>query len=530
MDGEEGHHGAGQDQAARDQQRLVQPGAERVVCGIDDLLRDLCDRGVLGVFGAARGTPARCAARLDRMLHQALEVGRDPDRLQTGGQVAGQLGVDDGAEDGHAEHGAHLAAGVGCRRCHARTLGFDHRQRDGRNRYQQHADADAGDGQDPTQCRETDRRVQHRVRDQDAPAREEAADRHGPAGTDASHQRARERRDDDQSGRHRQEVDRGLIRRCVGDHLQIQRGEEEDGERPEVRGERDEVRPGERRPAEQREIEHRRLDPMLGHHERDTGNAAQDEERNDPIRGVAGLLALDHGKGQTGQEGGPEEEPEHVDTPALAVRTLGHGDRRHHERDHAEAEVEPEDGSPAGESHQRTADHRPEGESEPRDRGPDPKRIGPRLPVRVHVADDRKGPGLAGRGADAHDDSRRDQPVDVARECSDDRSDAEDGDAGEHDPLAAEQIAQHPRRQHEAGKGQGVAVDDPLQRGDARVQVALHVGQSDADDGVVEEGEEQDGAQGGQRDDLGGRAETARLDVEALGRSVGAVARPGGST
>ena len=141
--------------------------------------------------------------------------------------------------------------------------------------------------------------------------------------------------------------------------------------------------------------------------------------------------------------------------------------------------------------------------------------------VRVHVTDDRKRPRLAGRGPDAHDHPRCNQPVDVARECSNDRSEAEDCDAGEHDPLAAEEIAQHPRCQHERCEGQGVAVDDPLQRGDPRVQVALYVGQPDADDGVVEEGEEQDRTERRTRDHLRHRAETARLDVEALGRSVG---------
>ena len=84
--------------------------------------------------------------------------------------------------------------------------------------------------------------------------------------------------------------------------------------------------------------------------------------------------------------------------------------------------------------------------------------------------------------------------------------------------LAAQDVAQRPRRQHEAGEGQGVAVDHPLQGRDAGVQIALDVGQTHADDRVVKKGEEQDGAQGRQCDRLCRRAQPPLLDVEPGGR------------
>ena len=77
-----------------------------------------------------------------------------------------------------------------------------------------------------------------------------------------------------------------------------------------------------------------------------------------------------------------------------------------------------------------------------------------------------------------------------------------------------------PADQHEAGEGQRVAVDHPLQRGDAGVEIALDVGQADADDRVVEEGEKEDPAQGGERQGLGGRTEPALLDVESGRRAL----------
>ena len=96
-----------------------------------------------------------------------------------------------------------------------------------------------------------------------------------------------------------------------------------------------------------------------------------------------------------------------------------------------------------------------------------------------------------------------------------DRTGAEDGDAGQHDLLAAEDVAQRPPGQHEGGEGQGVAVDDPLQRRDAGMQAALDVGQPDAHHGVVQEGQEQDQAERGQGRRLGPGPETALLDLQA---------------
>ncbi len=170
------------------------------------------------------------------------------------------------------------------------------------------------------------------------------------------------------------------------------------------------------------------------------------------------------------------------------------------------------------------ADDRPQGQREARDRGPHAERVGPSLTVRVHVPDDGQGAGLAGRGADPHDDAAGDEPVDVPRQRRHDGATAEDGHADEHDALAAEDVPEHAGHQHETGEGQGIAVDHPLQGRDAGVEIALDIGQADADDRVVQEGEKQDTAQRGQRERLGGRSEPALLDVEAGWSALGAEA------
>ena len=54
------------------------------------------------------------------------------------------------------------------------------------------------------------------------------------------------------------------------------------------------------------------------------------------------------------------------------------------------------------------------------------------------------------------------------------------------------------------------------------MEIALDVGQADADHRVVQEGEKQHPAQGGQREGLGGGTEPALLDVETGRSSLGA--------
>ena len=75
-----------------------------------------------------------------------------------------------------------------------------------------------------------------------------------------------------------------------------------------------------------------------------------------------------------------------------------------------------------------------------------PERVGPGLPIGVDVPDDGQGAGLAGRGADSHDDAAGDEPIDVARQRRHDGATAEDGHPDEHDALAAEDVAEHAGR------------------------------------------------------------------------------------
>ena len=60
----------------------------------------------------------------------------------------------------------------------------------------------------------------------------------------------------------------------------------------------------------------------------------------------------------------------------------------------------------------------------------------------------------------------------------------------EHHLLATEKVADGAETEHQAGERQGIAVHHPLQLADRGVQLALHVGEDNGDDGVVEKGQE----------------------------------------
>src|SRR6266536_1220734 len=80
-------------------------------------------------------------------------------------------------------------------------------------------------------------------------------------------------------------------------------------------------------------------------------------------------------------------------------------------------------------------------------------------------------------------------------------------------PQASEQVGQLAAGQHQHRKGEEVAVDDPLERGDADVEVALDRRQRDVHDRVVEHDHEQPEGDGDERPPL------AMLVVEEAGEN-----------
>ena len=87
----------------------------------------------------------------------------------------------------------------------------------------------------------------------------------------------------------------------------------------------------------------------------------------------------------------------------------------------------------------------------------------------------------------------------VVGEAAEQRGDGEDAEADHEHPPPPEQVGERAGRQQQRGERQRVGVDDPLQVGEAGVQVALDVGQRDVHDRDVEQQHEGRHADGDQR-------------------------------
>ncbi len=114
------------------------------------------------------------------------------------------------------------------------------------------------------------------------------------------------------------------------------------------------------------------------------------------------------------------------------------------------------------------------------------------------MADHRKGARF-GRGcADPHDHPPGDEDVSGRGHRGNDRAGTEDSHSEQDHFLAPEKVTDRAEAQHEAGEGEGIAIHHPLQLAHGGVQVALHMGQHDGHNRVVEEGQEEDEEKDGQ--------------------------------
>ncbi len=84
----------------------------------------------------------------------------------------------------------------------------------------------------------------------------------------------------------------------------------------------------------------------------------------------------------------------------------------------------------------------------------------------------------------------RDQPGLVLGQPAEEAGHREQGQADEEDLAPPVQVRGAATEKQEAGEGQRVGVDDPLQPRSAEVQVTLDRGQGDVDDGSVEDDHE----------------------------------------
>jgi hypothetical protein len=201
---------------------------------------------------------------------------------------------------------------------------------------------------------------------------------------------------------------------------------------------------------------------------------------------------------QTGQRQRPRHLPGDVDPAGGGVGALRHRAGDHDHRGQAEGQVELEHRPPPPEGGEQPAEHRTYGQRQSRHGSPDAEGLGALVVVPVGLAQERQGARLGGGGTRSLHDPGRDEDRHVGGQRGEGGAGAEHGQAGQQQPPAAEPVAERAAGEQQAGEGEDVAGDHPLQGTDPGMQRGLDVGQRHADHRVVEHGEEQRHAQGHQ--------------------------------
>ena len=98
--------------------------------------------------------------------------------------------------------------------------------------------------------------------------------------------------------------------------------------------------------------------------------------------------------------------------------------------------------------------------------------------------------GRGQRGAGALEDAGHEQDLLVRGEAAEERGRAEEDDAEDEHPAAAEQVTEPAAEHEQTAEGQGVCRDDPLASRVGEAEVGLDVGQGDVNDRAVEDDHE----------------------------------------
>ena len=151
-------------------------------------------------------------------------------------------------------------------------------------------------------------------------------------------------------------------------------------------------------------------------------------------------------------------------------------------------DVEPEDPRPVDRD-ERAAEYRPDDEPDRGDHRVRPHREAELL-LRERVGDERGRVREQERAADALQDAPEDELRPAAGEAGAERRRREDEKAEHVRVLAAEQVGEPSRRQHEDGRDDHVDEDDPDELQQRRVQAALEVRERDDERARVDGGEQ----------------------------------------
>ena len=168
------------------------------------------------------------------------------------------------------------------------------------------------------------------------------------------------------------------------------------------------------------------------------------------------------------------------------------------DRGDADGHIDEEDQAPAEAARQRATDERPDRNRSADGRSPRGDRLSALTPLEV-LTDEGEPGGEHRRSADALQGPRPDEHRDRSGDAAEQRRGGEDDEAEDEHALSPEAVRDRAPAEDERGKGQRVGVDDPLQVGEACVEVPLDRRQRDLDDRDVDEQHERRRADRDQR-------------------------------
>ena len=165
----------------------------------------------------------------------------------------------------------------------------------------------------------------------------------------------------------------------------------------------------------------------------------------------------------------------------------------------ADRQVDEEDPVPADRLGQDAAGEQADRRARGRDEAVDADRLRLLGGLREHRHDHPEDHRGGHRPADALDEARGHQHLLALGQPARERRDGEDGEAGEEQAAAAEQVAETTGEQQQAAEGDQVGVDDPREARLGEAEVALDRGQRHVHDRRVEDDHEHSGAQHDER-------------------------------
>ena len=205
----------------------------------------------------------------------------------------------------------------------------------------------------------------------------------------------------------------------------------------------------------------------------------------------ADLGRLGDGVDEDQQGGGDRDGAEGVVAPPCAADpALGYHPGSQDQRGCADGDVEEEDVPPPDVGGEDAAGEEPDRPAQRADPAPDAERLVAFGPLREHVHHDRQRGGEHQRRPEALDPPHHDEEGVRGGQAATERGAGEDDQAGHEEAAPAQQVSRAAAEEQEAGEGQPVGGDHPLQVGLGEVEPAADGRQGDVDDGEVHDGDE----------------------------------------